>query len=235
MIEVEVHTARPPQALPACRWTFPDPVGADEARAVAVGGDFAPETIIAAYRQGIFPWPHDQEEYLWFSTDPRAILPIGELKISRRLARTIRSGPFRVTMDAAFGEVLRGCEARPEEEGTWITPAYMEGYEALHALGWSHSFEAWTAAGDLAGGVYGVAVGGMFGAESMFHRVTDASKVALAGLMSHLEQVGFLLVDIQVLTPHTASLGGVEISRREYLGRLQRALAAGRGAQQKPE
>lgn len=225
-VDVEIRTRTRPQALAECRWRFPDPRLAGPDGLVAVGGDFAPETIVEGYRRGIFPWPHGDEEYLWFSPDPRAILPVGGLHVARRLERVLRGGRFRVTMDAAFREVVEGCAKRPAREGTWITPAYMEGYAALHELGWAHSFESWTEAGDLGGGVYGVAVGGLFGAESMFHRVTDASKVALAGMMSQAERAGMKLVDIQVLTPHTAGLGGVEISREEYLTRLVEAVEA---------
>lgn len=183
------------------------------------GGDFAPETVLAAYRRGIFPWPHPGEEYLWFSPDPRAIIPIGGLHVSRRLARTIRSGRFRVTLDAAFEAVMQACAERGDE-GTWITPSLILGYTALHRAGHAHSFEVWNEGGVLVGGLYGVAVGGMFGAESMFHHATDASKVAMVALMQHAARIGLSLVDVQVLTPHTASMGAIEIPRAEYLARL---------------
>ena len=193
---------------------------------VAIGGDFEPSTIVSAYAAGIFPWPHQKEELLWFSPEPRAVMPIAGLYVSSRLARTIRQERFRVTMDAAFPYVVAGCANRPE--GTWISAAILRAYTQLHQLGWAHSFETWNADGSLAGGLYGVGVGRMFGAESMFHRTTDASKVALAALMQWAADSGVTLVDIQALTPHTERMGGVEIPRREYYRRLKAALRAPR-------
>lgn len=217
-LEIDVHDTGGPQPLPPCPYDFP---AAGRARAdgvVGIGGDFAPSTVVAAYRQGIFPWPHPEQEHLWFSPDPRAVIELDGLHISRRLARTIGQGRFRVTMNAAFDEVVVLCAER--EEGTWITPAYRDGYGALHRLGWAHSFEVWTADGSLVGGLYGVAIGGLFGAESMFHRVSDASKVAMAALMQRARESGGGLVDVQVITAHTRRMGAVDISRREYLRRL---------------
>jgi leucyl/phenylalanyl-tRNA--protein transferase len=222
LIALEIHTSGPPQPLPPCRYLFPDPRDADPSGPVVIGGDFEPATIIAAYRNGIFPWPHPAEELLWFSPDPRAIIPLEGLHISRRLERTIRGGRFRITLDAAFEQVMRACAVR--EEGTWITPSLIDGYVRLHAAGWAHSFEAWTADGELAGGLYGVAVGSLFGAESMFHRVTDASKVAMAAMMEHARRIGLTLIDVQVLTAHTASMGAIEIPRATYLDTLAHAL-----------
>jgi len=223
-LELDVRTPCAPQPLPPCPWAFPDPRRASAAGLISSGGDFEPATIVAAYRLGIFPWPHPEAEYLWFSPDPRAILPPENLKISRRLGRTIRSGGFHVTIDAAFEEVMRCCgECRPE--GTWITPALLRGYVELHRLGWAHSVEVWTGEDELAGGLYGVGVGAMFGAESMFHRVRDASKVALAALAQHALAIGIELVDIQVLTEHTERMGGIEIPRSRYLTLLERATA----------
>jgi leucyl/phenylalanyl-tRNA--protein transferase len=184
-----------------------------------MGADFEPATIVSAYRAGYFPWPQPEAEHLWFSPDPRAIIPLGGLHISRRLARTIASGRFRATIDAAFERVILACTDRAE--GTWITEGIIDGYIRLHELGWAHSFETWTADGRLAGGLYGLRVGGLFGAESMFHHVTDASKVAMAAMMSWAEATGIRLVDVQVLTEHTARMGAVEISREEYLARLR--------------
>lgn len=223
-IPIEIHTPSPPQPLPPCPYAFPDVRRAPKRGLVGTGGDFEPATIVAAYRAGIFPWPHDEEERAWFSPDPRAIIPVGGLHHSRRLGRTVRSGRFRVTLDAAFERVMIACADRPE--GTWITPALIDGYIRLHQLGWAHSFETWTGDGSLAGGLYGVGVGAMFGAESMFHRATDASKVAMVAMMQHAECIGLQLIDIQVLTPHTASMGAIEISRAEYLDRLTPALRA---------
>jgi leucyl/phenylalanyl-tRNA--protein transferase len=223
-IPIEIHTPCPPQLLPPCAYAFPDVRRAPKRGLIGTGGDFEPATIVAAYRAGIFPWPHDEEERAWFSPDPRAIIPVGGLHVSRRLARTVRSGSFRVTLDAAFEQVMIACANRPD--GTWITSALIDGYTRLHRLGWAHSFETWSADGTLAGGLYGVGVGAMFGAESMFHRATDASKVAMVAMMQHAERIGLQLIDIQVLTPHTESMGAVEISRVEYLKRLARSLDA---------
>lgn len=222
-VAIEVHTPCAPRHLPPCPWQLPDVRRAPPDGLVGGGGDFEPSTIVAAYLAGIFPWPHPEEEYLWFSPDPRAVLPLDGLVISQRLGRTVRSGRFRVTIDAAFEAVMRGCTDRPGE-GTWITPALIRGYTALQQLGWAHSVEVWNTRGELAGGLYGVCVGAMFGAESMFHRETDASKVALVALVQHARRIGIELIDIQVLTPHTERLGGVSIPRAEYLRRLGRAL-----------
>ncbi len=190
---------------------------------IGAGADFAPSTIVAAYRRGIFPWPHEDAEFLWFSPDPRAIIPLDGLHVSTRLGRTVRSGRFRVTVDAAFETVMRECAERPGE-GTWITSDLVRGYVELNRLGWAHSFEVWDGDGALAGGLYGVGVGAMFGAESMFHRVRDASKVAMVAMVQHARAIGVELIDIQVLTPHTRAMGGVEIPRRDYLEYLGAAL-----------
>jgi leucyl/phenylalanyl-tRNA--protein transferase len=217
-LEIEGR-AREPEPLPPSRYRFPPPGSVDDA--AMIGADFAPATIVEAYRSGYFPWPHREIEFLWFSPDPRAILPPGGLHVSRRFARVLRRPPFTISIDRAFDRVLEACADRPE--GTWITPAYMAGYRALHRLGWAHSFETWAPSGELAGGLYGLRVGRLFGAESMFHRVSDASKVAMAAMMQWAGESGIVLIDIQVLTPHTERMGGVEIAREEYLGRLGRA------------
>ncbi len=153
----------------------------------------------------------------------RAIFELDGLHVSRRLAHTIRSGRFTTTIDTAFGAVIRGCADRPGQ-GIWITPAMIEAYTTLHRLGWAHSVEAWRD-GELAGGVYGVAVGGLFAGESMFTRIRDGSKVALVHLVQRLREHGFRLFDVQYLNDHTARLGAVEIPRRQYLARLRTALA----------
>jgi leucyl/phenylalanyl-tRNA--protein transferase len=196
---------------------------ADETGLVAVGGDLRPQRLIQAYRSGIFPWYAAGEPICWWSPDPRAIFELDGLYISRRLARTLRSGRFQVTINQAFGGVIRGC-AEARAEGTWITPEMIEAYETLHHRGHAHSVEVWEG-GELAGGLYGVALGGLFAGESMFTRRRDASKVALAHVVERLRQRGFQLFDIQLLSPHTASLGAVEIPRKDYLERLRRALA----------
>lgn len=207
--------------LPACRFEFPDPARGDADGLLAQGGDLEPATLVAAYRRGIFPWPFEDEPLLWWSPDPRALLPLDALHVSRRLARTLRQGRFRLTLNAAFAEVIEGCAAREE---TWITPAMRRAYVRLHGLGWAHSVEVWETDGALAGGLYGVAVGGLFAAESMFHRVRDASKVAVVGLVEHARRVGVTLLDVQVPSTHLASLGARAVPRAEYLSLLEEAL-----------
>jgi leucyl/phenylalanyl-tRNA--protein transferase len=190
---------------------------------VALGGDLSPGRLLRAYRSGIFPWFGEEEPICWWSPDPRAIFELDGLHVSRRLARTLRSGKFRVTVNNDFAGVIRGCAVRPGE-GTWITPEMIDAYEEMHRLGHAHSVEAWSDDA-LAGGVYGVALGGLFAAESMFTRQRDASKVALVALRDRIRDRGFQLLDIQLSTPHTTRLGAVEIPREEYLRRLRKALA----------
>jgi leucyl/phenylalanyl-tRNA--protein transferase len=201
---------------------FLDPEQADAEGLVAVGGDLRPERLLDAYRRGIFPWFDETTPTLWWSPDPRAIFELDQFHVSRRLARTVRSGRFTVTVNADFNAVIRGCAHRPTQ-GVWITPDMIAAYDELHRLGWAHSVEVWTD-GVLAGGVYGVAVGGLFAGESMFSRVRDASKVALVHLVERLRARGYTLFDVQFLNDHTASLGAEEIPRREYLSRLRPAL-----------
>jgi leucyl/phenylalanyl-tRNA--protein transferase len=217
MLDIAVAPTPPPARLPACRFRFPDPAGADAEGLIAQGGDLEPGTIVAAYRLGIFPWPYDDSAILWWSPDPRAILPLDALHVSHSLTRTLRRAGFRVTLNAAFPAVIDGCAARDE---TWITPAMRAAYVRLHGLGWAHSVEVWGADGTLAGGLYGVAVGGLFAAESMFHRATDASKVAVVALVRHARRVGTTLVDVQVPSDHLTTLGARPIPREEYLARL---------------
>jgi leucyl/phenylalanyl-tRNA---protein transferase len=196
------------------------PEFADEHGLVAVGGDLRPMTLLRAYRNGIFPWFNEGDPLLWWSPDPRAIFELDHFYLSHRLFRTIRAGKFRLTINQAFTEVMRGCAEREE---TWITADMIAAYTHLHQLGHAHSIEAWLG-DELVGGVYGVALGGFFSGESMFHRARDASKVALTYLVEYLKIRGFVLFDTQVVTEHTASLGAVEIPRAEYLARLKRAL-----------
>jgi len=160
---------------------------------------------------------------LWWSPDPRAVIELDGLKVSRRLARTVRSGRFRVTVDRAFRAVVEGCARRHGPDGVWITRGMAVAYERLHWLGHAHSVEVWRGP-ELAGGLYGVAIGGFFAGESMFSRVTDASKVALVFIVERLRQAGYQLFDVQFLNPHTASLGATEIPRAVYLRRLRQAL-----------
>jgi leucyl/phenylalanyl-tRNA--protein transferase len=205
---------------------FPDllvnPESADDSGLVAIGGDLRPERLLEAYRKGIFPWYDENYPVCWWSPDPRAIFELDGFHVSRRLRRTVRSGRFQVTVNQAFGGVIRACADRPDD-GTWITGDMIDAYEALYRLGHAHSVETWQG-GELAGGVYGVAAGGLFAGESMFSRRSDASKVALVWLVERLRQRGFRLFDIQFLTEHTARLGAVEIPRRQYLTRLHEAL-----------
>jgi leucyl/phenylalanyl-tRNA--protein transferase len=202
--------------------SFPDPESADELGLVAVGGDLNPVRLLEAYCRGIFPWYSAGDPILWWSPDPRAIFELDGLHVSRRLRRTLRTGRFTFSVNRAFGAVIRGC-GENRDGGTWILPEVIRAYETLHRLGHAHSVEVWHNGG-LAGGVYGVAVGGLFAGESMFTQVRDASKAALVFLTERLRQRGFRLFDIQFLTEHTARLGAVEIPRREYLGRLREAL-----------
>jgi leucyl/phenylalanyl-tRNA--protein transferase len=181
-----------------------------------------PEGVELAYRHGIFPMADERSgEVLWFRPDPRAIIPLDGFHVSRSLARTIKRATFDVRVDTDFEGVMRGCADRPE--GTWISERFVEVYGALHRAGKAHSVEAWRE-GRLVGGVYGLALGGAFMAESMFHRETDASKVALAALVLRLRERGFILLDVQYVTPHLESLGAVEVTRGDYERRLAEAL-----------
>jgi len=188
---------------------------------VDIGGDLEPARLLQAYRRGIFPWFDEDGPICWWSPDPRAIFELDGLHVSRRLARTIHGGKFSMTIDRAFSQVMRGCADR--EEGTWITADMVEAYQRLHHLGWAHSVEVWHD-GELAGGIYGVAIQGFFAGESMFHVQRDASKAALAFLVQHLSTRGYQLFDIQLITEHTQRLGAIEIPRKDYLGRLRAAL-----------
>lgn len=188
---------------------------------VKIGGDLRPERLLSGYRRGIFPWYDEGGPICWWSPDPRAIFDLERFYVSRRLARTIRSGRFITTINQAFAQVIRGCADRAE--GTWLTSEMIAAYEKLHELGWAHSVEVWHE-DKLAGGIYGVAIDGFFAGESMFHRVRDASKVALTFLVNHLRVRGYQLFDTQMLTEHTQRLGALEIPRQQYLNRLQAAL-----------
>ena len=210
---------------------FPDPAEAEPSGLLAVGGDLAPERLLLAYASGIFPW-YEKPPILWFSPDPRGVLPLAPrsaLYVSRRLARTLRQGLFRVSFDLAFADVLRACATIPREgqRGTWITDELAETYLALHARGVAHSCEAWHGA-HLVGGVFGIAIGDAFFADSMFHRARDASKVALVSLAQKLAAEGFALIDCQLPTDHLATLGFESWPRERYLRRLANAVCAKR-------
>lgn len=187
---------------------------------LAAGGDLSLDRLIRAYRAGIFPWYSEGEPILWWSPDPRMVLFPAEFQLGRSLRKTLRKGRFSVTADRAFKQVIEGCRRpRPGQDGTWITADIKRAYCALHQSGLAHSVETWLD-GDLVGGLYGVAIGRAFFGESMFSRVTDASKVALAHLVPQLERCGFGLIDCQMRTPLLAAFGAREIPRREFSRRL---------------
>lgn len=207
------------------RIVFPPVRRASPEGVVAVGGTPDAETLLAAYSQGIFPWPHEGVPLLWFSPDPRFVLPLAEVHVARSLRKTMRRGAFAVRADTAFAEVIRRCseQPRPGQGGTWITAEMIAGYTALHAAGIAHSVEAWQ--GDrLAGGLYGISLGGVFFGESMYAAVPDASKVAFATLLANLIHWGFDLVDCQAYTAHLASFGAVDWRRPRFLAVLESAL-----------
>ncbi len=211
--------------LPPSRF-FPPAEDAGPEGLVGFGGDLSPERLLDAYRHGIFPWPVGNVNTLipWWSPDPRAIIPLDAFHVPRRLWRTVHNGRYTATADHCFPEVIRRCaQVRRPQEGTWLTPAMRHAYGRLHALGFAHSVEVWRE-GQLVGGVYGVALGGMFAGESMFHTERDASKVALVHLVGHLCRRGYTLFDIQQWTPHTGQFGAVEMDRRRFLHRLATAL-----------
>jgi leucyl/phenylalanyl-tRNA--protein transferase len=207
---------------PGARPTFPDPRDYDREGLVAIGGDLAPERLLLAYRRGIFPWYAEGILPMWWSPDPRAMLTRDALHVSRSLARTIRRGGFELTWNRCFRRVMAEC-GKCRAEGTWVIPEMLDAYEQLHALGHAHSLEVWQD-DELAGGIYGVQIGGLFAAESMFHRRTDMSKVALVALLQSVSDAGIVLFDVQFLTPHLQRLGARAIPRADYLRRLQAAL-----------
>jgi leucyl/phenylalanyl-tRNA--protein transferase len=215
-----------PVEPPPTPWAFPPVDEADSDGLVGVGADLEPGTLLAAYRRGLFPMPVGRRGTLgWWSPDPRAVIPLDALHVGRSLRRSVRR--FEIRVDTAFGEVIEAC-ADPARPHGWITPEVRAAYERLHELGWVHSVEAWGCDdGELAGGLYGVTIGGLFAGESMFHRRPDASKVALVALVDLLRGAGGTrrrLLDVQWMTPHLARLGAVEVPRAEYLERVRRAL-----------
>ncbi len=206
---------------------FPDPRHAPH-DIVAIGDDLRPETLIEAYRAGIFPWPAEDIPLPWFSPKRRAILRFDAIHVSRSLARERRRTPLRFTIDADFRGVIAGCAStpRPGQEGTWIFPRIVDAYVTLHELGHAHSAEAWEG-DELVGGIYGVDMGGAFGGESMFHRRPNASKLALLHLADHLASRGLDWMDIQIMTPHMKALGAREIGRGKFLDLLHSTQARG--------
>ena len=218
----EVTGSRSPLSHPRY---FPPAWQADEEGILCVGGSLKSELLLDAYRHGIFPWPIDDSSPLfWWSPDPRAVIEFDEFHVSRRLTRTLRSGRFQVSLDRDFSGVIRSCSwEHSRSGGTWITRNMIAAYEKMHALGHCHSVEVWRD-GELVGGTYGIGIGAFFAAESMFHLVTDASKVGLVSLVKHLQVRGYRLLDIQQLTAHTQRFGAVEIPREQYLRRLAEAV-----------
>lgn len=199
---------------PETPWQFPPVDSADEHGLLAVGADLEPGTILAAYRHGLFPMPVNQDGLVgWWSPDPRGILPLDDLRVTRSLRRSLRR--YETTVDTAFSRVIASC-ADPRRPGAWITAEVREAYTKLHELGWAHSIEVWTPEGELAGGLYGVAIRGLFAGESMFHARPDASKVALVRLVELLRARGAVLLDVQWTTPHLRSLGAVDMGRELY-------------------
>jgi len=205
---------------------FPPVTLASPEGLLAVGGDLCAERLLEAYRHGIFPWYNPDQPILWWSPDPRAVLFPEKLRVSRSLRKTLRQKKYTVTLDTVFREVITGC-AQPRHErvghGTWITPEMIEAYCVLYDRGLAHSVEVWRD-GELAGGLYGVALGGAFFGESMFSRAVDASKVALVQLVRQLQLWNFSIVDCQLPSAHLFSLGAEEIRRHEFLVRLEDAL-----------
>lgn len=187
---------------------------------VGIGADLAPSTLVDAYRRGIFPWPHPGVPLPWFSPDPRGVLPFEALHITRSLRRTLRQSGWRTTVDRAFDRVVAACGEERGDAGTWITAGMARAYERLNELGWAHSIEVWDGQ-QLVGGLYGVQVGGIFTGESMFHRRSDASKVALVDLVVRLRAAGGRLVDVQLTTPHLRSLGASDLPRSRFLDHLE--------------
>jgi leucyl/phenylalanyl-tRNA--protein transferase len=210
--------------LPApSRWDLPDPALAEPGEdVVAVGADLDVSTVFAAYCRGLFPMHLSTGELAWWSPDPRGVLPLDGLRVTRSLAKSVRR--FDVTIDRAFTDVMRECGDEGREAG-WITSEFIATYTRLHEMGWAHSVEVWRD-GLLVGGLYGIEIGGLFAGESMFHRERDASKVALVSLVERLRACGGArLLDVQWSTDHLASLGAVAVPRPEYLRRLDSALA----------
>ncbi|MDQ6927612.1 MAG: leucyl/phenylalanyl-tRNA--protein transferase [Actinomycetota bacterium] len=211
--------APPPEPIGPSAWDLPDPDRTGKDDLVGIGADLAPETLVDAYRRGIFPWPHEGVDLPWFSPDPRALLAADKVHVSRTLRARLRSCGWETTVNRAFDRVMAESGFRRGSEGTWITDEMKAAYGQLHRLGWAHSVEVWDGA-QLVGGIYGVAVGGCFTGESMFHRATDASKAALVDLCCRWREAGGAFVDVQLPTEHLERMGAVSVTRREFLAML---------------
>ena len=220
------HAPPPPLVSPVepppSRWAMPTNAPIDESDIVALGADLEPGTLLAAYRQGLFPMPYDKRRIAWFSPARRGIIPLDGLRVSRSLRRSMRR--YEVRMDTRFRAVMEAC-ADPARKGGWINREFVDAYARLHELGWAHSVEVYDDSERLVGGLYGVRIERLFAGESMFHRATDASKVALVHLVEWLRDAGAELLDVQWTTPHLESLGAIDISRDEYLTRLASAIS----------
>ena len=212
---------QPPVEPPPTVWDLPGPEAAGDGEVAAIGADLEPGTILAAYRRGLFPMRVGHRRTLgWWAPDPRGVIPLDGVHVSRSLRRNI--GRFEIRTDTAFEAVIGGC-ADPRRPHGWIDDDFVTAYVGLHELGWAHSIETWQD-GALVGGLYGLAIDGLFAGESMFHRVADASKVAVVATVEHLHAIGASLFDVQWVTPHLASLGAVEVSRADYGDLLADAL-----------
>lgn len=209
----------PPEAFPPAAAALASPNGL-----LAAGGDLAPDRLLYAYKHGIFPWFERGQPILWWSPDPRAVLRPADFHLQRRLRRSLRGSPLRISFNAAFTDVMHACaqRRRRRHHGTWITAEMVAAYGELHRLGWAHSVEVWRER-ELAGGIYGVAIGRAFFGESMFSRVSNASKIAMLALCHELVRRNFLLLDCQVPSPHLETLGAVPVPRRRFLADLQLA------------
>ena len=210
---------RPPRAVAPSVWALPDGDAADADGLVGIGADLAPATLVDAYRRGIFPWPHPGVPLPWFCPDPRGVVSPDTVHVARSLRRTLRRSGWHTTVDAATAAVIDACGQRPQDEGTWISAEMHRAYLHLHRIGWVHSVEVWDGT-TLVGGIYGVQLGGVFTGESMFHRASDASKVALVDLLDRFTTAGGGLLDVQLQTPHLASLGATELARHDFLDLL---------------
>lgn len=215
----------PPAPPGPSRFLFPPPAEWPPQDLIALGGDLAPGTLIAAYRNGIFPMvldARDPEPVVgWWSPDPRGILPLDNLRVTRSMRRSFKR--FEIRLDTCFTDIIRAC-ADPSREDAWITEDFIDAYTRLHELGWAHSVEVFDRKDRLAGGLYGVRVGGLFAGESMFYLQRDASKVALMALVQRMRETGMTLLDVQWRTEHLESLGAIAVTRAEYLARLARAI-----------